>query len=225
MAAIFLLSSGLVASARAQAPPEDAASWRGTILSVAASGVVYAAPRLLDLGDRPPACAPCDPADVPGFDRWIIRPEMAAWSVGSTVTLLALGAATTWSRGFDRQGLRHSAAALEAAAWAIALTEVAKALVARYRPVLYTVGAPAAAADLDSRRSLPSSHTAAGFAIATSYWLDGADHPLAARLTVLTAAAGVAVMRVAAARHFPSDVLAGAALGTLSAVIVHEIRF
>jgi membrane-associated phospholipid phosphatase len=32
-------------------------------------------------------------------------------------------------------------------------------------------------------------------------------------------------MRVAAGKHFPSDVVGGAALGVTSAVVVHAIRF
>jgi membrane-associated phospholipid phosphatase len=38
-------------------------------------------------------------------------------------------------------------------------------------------------------------------------------------------AAGVGVSRVAAGRHFPSDVLAGAALGTVSGVVAYKVRF
>lgn len=57
--------------------------------------------------------------------------------------------------------------------------------------------------------SFPSSHTASafGFAVAAS-----AQYPPAAPLLV-PAALGVALARVYAVRHYPSDVLAGAALG------------
>ena len=41
----------------------------------------------------------------------------------------------------------------------------------------------------------------------------------------LGAATGVAVFRVAAAKHFPSDVLAGLIVGVGTAAITHEIKF
>ncbi len=63
------------------------------------------------------------------------------------------------------------------------------------------------------------------FAFATSYWLNHPERGLAPKVIAMVAAAGVGVLRVAAAKHFPSDVVVGAAVGTLSAVIVHEIRF
>lgn len=186
---------------------------------------MYAAPQVLGIRDGPPACAPCDRAAVPGFDRWVIRPPLDDLSTAGTVTLVALGAATAWSQGFDREGLRRTAAAVEAAAWAVGTTELIKTLAARNRPVLYTTDAPTAADNLDSRRSFPSGHAAAAFAIAVSYWLDANEHTLPARVAALATAAGVAALRVAAGRHFPSDVAAGAALGTVSAVVIHEIRF
>lgn len=194
------------------------------MLSVAASAAVFATPHVFSIRDGPPPCAPCARDAVPAFDRWTIGRERDGLSAASTALLLALGAAAAAAWGTDGAGLRHTAAAVEAAAWAVGTVELGKALAARNRPVLYTADAADAAHDLDSRRSFPSGHAAAAFAVATSLWLDG-DRPPATRGAVLGGAALVGVLRVAAARHFPSDVVVGAAMGIASAIVIHEIRF
>jgi membrane-associated phospholipid phosphatase len=38
-------------------------------------------------------------------------------------------------------------------------------------------------------------------------------------------ATGVGVSRVAAGKHFPSDVFAGAVLGTASGLVVYQLKF
>ncbi|MGH7645810.1 MAG: phosphatase PAP2 family protein [Gemmatimonadales bacterium] len=104
-----------------------------------------------------------------------------------------------------------------ATVWATATTGWLKVTVGRKRPVLYTSDAPAAASDPDNQRSWPSGHTAAAFSAATAYLvLAGRQHlPHRTRNAVLlyAGAVGVAALRVAAAKHFPTDVVGGAALG------------
>ncbi len=141
--------------------------------------------------------------------------------------LLGLGAVTSADRALRdvRPDLYSVAAGIEAAAWAVAATELLKAGVARNRPVMYTADAPEAADELDSRRSFPSAHAAVASALATSYLLRSASDDTAVRIVTIVAAAGVATMRVVAARHFPSDVLAGAAFGAGAAVAVDFLRF
>lgn len=211
-----------------QVLPAQAVRWTapsaGQAGSLAAAGLVFLAPHILDLNVSPPGCAPCSEADVPGFDRWVIGPERDAWSAASTAAVVGLAAVTWWDSGVRQHDLRRVAVSLEAASWAAAAAELLKAATNRNRPVLYTAAAPDAARSLDSQRSFPSGHSAAAFALATSYWLQH-DPPLALELGVLGAATGVAVLRVLARRHFPSDVAAGAALGVGMAVVVHEIRF
>ena len=51
------------------------------------------------------------------------------------------------------------------------------------------------------------------------------EPPAAAGERSSQAAAGVGVSRVAAAKHFPSDVLAGAVLGTASGLVVYKLKF
>ena len=67
-------------------------------------------------------------------------------------------------------------------------------------------------------------------AMAASYWLtrnrisSGGQND--AHAVILAASAvGVAALRVAAAKHFPSDVLSGLLLGIASAGLVHTVKF
>jgi membrane-associated phospholipid phosphatase len=93
--------------------------------------------------------------------------------------------------------------------------------------VLYTAAAAEAAADLDAQRSWPSAHAAVAAALATSYWLAPRERaaPAWRRWAVVGTVVTVGALRVAAGRHFPSDVVGGAALGVVSAVTVRVIRF
>ena len=97
-------------------------------------------------------------------------------------------------------------------------TEWTKALVHRSRPIMYSPQAPSVAGDRDSRRSFPSGHTATAFAVATSYAVmaqrQHVPHATRNEILLYAGAAGVGAMRVAAGRHFVTDVLGGAVLGT-----------
>ncbi|MDH5550864.1 MAG: phosphatase PAP2 family protein, partial [Gemmatimonadota bacterium] len=76
-----------------------------------------------------------------------------------------------------------------------------------------------------NQRSMPSGHAAIAFATATSYWLNNPERGLAPKLAAVAAAVGISVLRVASAKHFPSDVVVGAVVGTGVALAVHTIRF
>jgi undecaprenyl-diphosphatase len=96
------------------------------------------------------------------------------------------------------------AAAAGSAGWAATSLLVAglKRVAHRRRPVLAAVGPPTRTS------SMPSSHTATAFAYGTAAAL---QHRAAAPL--LIPAAAVAWSRVRSRRHFPTDVIAGAAVG------------
>ena len=91
-------------------------------------------------------------------------------------------------------------------------------IVRRKRPVLYTGDATAAAADKENQQSLPSGHASVAFAAATTYWVlarrERLPHRRRNTILLYAGAVGVAALRVAAGKHFPTDVLAGAALGS-----------
>ena len=104
-----------------------------------------------------------------------------------------------------RMGLAGSAA------WTAAggVAQLVKVAVGRRRPRLAAVGSAVHSS------SMPSSHTATAAAYATAVAL---QHPAGA-VAALPAAA-VAWSRLATRRHFPTDVVAGAALGVLVGGVV-----
>ncbi|HEY0479978.1 MAG TPA: phosphatase PAP2 family protein [Kofleriaceae bacterium] len=106
----------------------------------------------------------------------------------------------------------------------LALVQVAKYLVQRPRPYLYNGSTDAlqlaAAAGDDGWTSFYSSHAAMSFgaAVAGAYLLSTTNaHPIARAVawgTGLAAAAATSNLRVRAGRHFYSDILLGALIGT-----------
>jgi PAP2 superfamily protein len=172
---------------------------------------------------RPPAatCAPCDRATLPGLDRGVLGQHSVAARTASTVVFFGVvgGAALASVARIEPARARGDAVVLaQALSWTSAATEWLKVGVHRARPALYKSGAAAAAADPDNRESFPSGHTSVAFAAATAYaTLAARQHlPHARRNTALLYAGAVVVgsLRIAGGMHFPTDVLAGAALGS-----------
>lgn len=191
--------------------------------------MLYLTPHALSIGPQTSNCGPCDPSGIPGFDRWALVAPQAGWGQASTGALVGLAGAVGAELASTPGGARHAVAMIDAGALAVGLTELLKGITGRRRPILYTSEAPGAVAVTNNRRSLPSGHTSAAFAIATSYWLsrrmlhDG--RPGLPAWMAMVAATGVGVMRVAAGKHFPSDVVAGAAVGVGTAILVHVVKF
>lgn len=219
--ATLSLPQSLHAQVRRADRPADA-------LVIGTGAVVALLPRILGVGPEIPDCAPCDPRTLPAFDRWAVRKPVASWSVASDVVLggaLVLGALSLAAR---EGGGPYMTGMVEAGVWTVAATEWLKAGVGRHRPVLYTDGAPAAAADRNNLRSFPSGHASLAFAVATTYWLSRRDlhgRPGVEGWAVVGAAAGVGAFRILAGKHFLSDVVAGALLGVAGGAAVHAIRF
>ena len=200
------------------------------VLSAAGAAVVYIVPMIL-IDPDPVSCVPCDRTAVPFFDRWAIAPERPG--VGTASDLLRAGiAAFSWLDLADEgpQGRAGIVASIESFMWAESVAQLLKRVVGRNRPVLYTeAGVPVAGLD-QKQRSWPSGHAATAAALAVSYWLtrnriSSGGKKDARRWILLAGAVGCAALRVAAAKHFPSDVVAGLAIGTASAVVVHSIKF
>jgi membrane-associated phospholipid phosphatase len=217
---LALSLSGRPASAQ-QAPVANySVSWWDAA-SVSAGVALFLTPRALGLPEGAPPCAPCDPATLPGIDQGAVRPVSSSADVASTVALFAVagGAALAGLSGMPAEQWHGNLVVFaNTATWTYTTTEWLKVLVHRSRPVLYTQDAVAAADVRDNRMSMPSGHTALAFAAATSYFvMAGRQHlPHRTRNAVLlyAGAVGVATLRVVAGRHFPTDAIAGAALGT-----------
>jgi hypothetical protein len=215
------LCSRAAAGQTAPGPPvRYTASW-WDVGWVGAAGALYVLPGALGLPSGAPSCAPCDPATLPGVDRWAVRPVSNGADVASDVVLAGVAGWTAWAGlgGLSQNEWRGNFATFaDAASWTAASTEWLKVLVRRKRPVLYTNAAAAAASTVDNQESFPSLHTSLAFAAATSYLVvsgrEGLPHRARNALMLYAAALAVSALRVASAQHFPTDVLAGAALGS-----------
>ncbi len=201
------------------------------ILSVAGAGVVLAIPELIGINDDSVGCVPCNRFSVPFFDRWVIAPTRP--KAGTVSDLLRIGVAgLSWLDLVDEGPVGHAGivASIESALWAESAVHLIKAVVGRYRPVLYTESGRAVANVTSNQRSWPSGHAATAAALATSYWLthkklDRGRGKEWRAWAIIGGAVGVGIMRMAAAKHYPSDVLSGFAAGVATAVVVHAIRF
>jgi len=219
-AVLVLLAAVASRPAAAQAPPPYRVTWWDAA-SVATAGVLGVLPGIANLPRGLPSCAPCDPAALPGIDRVALHTFSRPAGTASHALLASVagfaGLAALDGAGGDA-GRGRVAVLANALDWSFAASDWLKVLAHRNRPVLYTAGAPAAASDPDSRRSFPSGHAAVAFAAATSYAVMAARErlPHRTRNTVLlyTGAVGVAALRVAGGKHFPTDVAGGAALGS-----------
>lgn len=227
---IPLLSLSFTAPALGQASGEHPEKFFGfgDVLSVSAAGLLMTVPTVLEINYLPVECVPCDSGGVPFFDRWAIAPTRYAAATGSDV--LRAGIATLSWLDLANEGPSGYAgivASFQSMLWAESGVHLIKAIVNRNRPVLYTQEGVAVAARVSNHRSWPSGHAATAAALATSYYLTRSmqgkkDWRVWA---FIAGAVGVGALRVAAAKHFPSDVVSGFALGAASAVVVHAIKF
>jgi membrane-associated phospholipid phosphatase len=169
----------------------------------------------------PADCAPrCPRSELPGFDQFAAgRFDRDARLVSDLTVAITISAAGL-TAGLDG-GLVHFVVAAEAVLVSSAITVMTAMAVQRPRPLVYSERAP-----LDDRTSggatlsFPSGHTSNAFA-ATLALFHGmhAREPDSALPWVLLSvglalSSTIGVSRVLAGDHFPSDVLAGAAIGT-----------
>jgi len=196
------------------------ATWADGV-SVGAAAILTILPEALKLPGGAPDCAPCNPAMLWGVDRQALgAPSHAAGTASNLGALGVLGfggLALVWHRRpSDARG--DAVAYADAVGWSAVAVQWLKVAIGRERPVMYTSGAAAGAGDPDNQRSFPSSHTTVAFAAATAYVvISGREHlPHRARAALLLYGAALAtgVLRVEAGKHFPTDVLGGAALGS-----------
>jgi len=190
---------------------------------LAATAVIAVAPVVFASHLPHATCAPCDPSGLLFLDRGTVGDVRPGAAAASDVALLAAGgAAGLWlaleSRtdlGVVREDLTVLAQAVAAAS---ALTNWSKVVFHRPRPYRYVAGAAGSGGDAESGLSFPSGHTSAAFAAAFAYWSIQVRRGTATRqtpriATLVALATATGVLRVVARKHFPTDVVAGAALG------------
>lgn len=169
---------------------------------------------------------PCDPSEVNAFDRGAIGNHSGLADVASDVTAVAAilvpPLADLVDLGPVRPFWQDAAVFAETLLVNGALTELAKVTVQRPLPRTYA-GDPGLLRDPGGYRSFYSGHTSTTFAA-----LGAAAFTIRERygervwpwIGVGIVGASVGVERVAAGRHFPSDVLVGAAAGLAVGVAV-----
>jgi membrane-associated phospholipid phosphatase len=162
---------------------------------------------------------PCDPADVNAFDRPAIGNHNDAADVVSTVTVgLALAGPPVLDYALGARGPALTSDLVVFAEVVLvngALVQIAKYTVQRPLPRTYA-GDPGLVHDPRGYRSFYSGHTSTAVAALTA-----AAYTARRRygeqvwpwLVVAGVGASVGLERVAAGRHFPTDVLVGAAAG------------
>lgn len=173
------------------------------------------------------------PDDVNAFDRIAARSWSEGWATASDRSLAALlGAAVLVpfaplaADGHWRDALTLGVMVAEAALLVEGTTYLAKDLAGRERPWTHNTSlsveerlALSAADPLDARRSFFSGHTSSAFALATfmsTVYTDVNGRTLASDIlwaASLSTAALTAFARVKAGMHYPTDVVAGAAVG------------
>jgi membrane-associated phospholipid phosphatase len=190
---------------------------------LAATAAVALAPVLLASHLPHATCAPCDPSRLSFIDRGTVGEIRAGAATVSDVTLFATGGMaglllieeSRHDLGMVREDLTVLAQALSTV---LAVTNWSKVAFHRPRPYRYVASAAGSGGAAESGLSFPSGHTSADFAAAFAYWsihqrrgTARAQAPRIATLVALATATGV--LRVVARKHFPTDVVAGAALG------------
>jgi undecaprenyl-diphosphatase len=147
------------------------------------------------------------------LDEAMVR--IAGWANLVFIGVVALWFLIGWVRG--RSDDRHGAvAALLASGLALGANGLVHLLWQRPRPFVAHPDVVTLLADHARDASFPSDHAAAGFAIAAVLFI---AHRRAGALA-LAFAAVMSFARVFIGAHWPSDVLAGAALGVAAACLV-----
>lgn len=175
----------------------------------------------------------CDSSHVNDLDRWSIgassktaevMSDVLLWGlVASPFVAAGLGAAFDGSGGGGRSRafMDEGLVALESVAGAALTTTAIKLAFKRPRPLAHDPNVSKTERfDGDARLSFPSGHTAVSFAAATvlsvTLFERGSDRAAwASAVLAYAGSAAVGGLRIAAGKHFLSDVVAGAALGLI----------
>jgi undecaprenyl-diphosphatase len=165
-----------------------------------------------------------DASIVHGLNAFLVHhdavedPLVAYVGAAEVVFLALLAGLFALARGFQRRSARRGAvAAGVSAAVALAIGQVLSALVHRPRPFVADPSAVHLFARHAADAGFPSDHATASFAIAVAILLRSR------RWGCLTLAMAIvlSIGRVAMGFHYPTDVLAGAALGSATAIALY----
>jgi membrane-associated phospholipid phosphatase len=173
-----------------------------------------------------PHC-PCNPSQVPGFDtvalHWNSQTAAVVSNVTEVLALLAPVAADLVDVGFGQALFEDMVVYGEVLSIGGTATEAAKYGVQRPRPYVYGSTSTAVLHSPASYTSFFSGHAAVTFgALTTLAMTESLRHGPKFWPWLLMGLLGtsVAVERVLAGQHFPTDVIVGAAVGVTTGVLV-----
>jgi membrane-associated phospholipid phosphatase len=165
----------------------------------------------------------CDDSDLNAIDRPFAGRWSPGWSKASDYLLLGLGVAPIallWVDAGSLNMLNDVIVIYQSTLIAAALSGLSSLSAGRGRPYVYGTKAPVGTrTGPEGALAFFSGHTSMAFALSTStFWTLKRTHPMDALPWVVlgvgsAGASGVAVARVLAGRHFPTDVFAGAVVG------------
>jgi membrane-associated phospholipid phosphatase len=204
-----------------------------TDLPVLGIGLVLAGSRLVRT--QAAYCAPlCDRNDVNAFDRTTAGFWNTGWSTASDVGVYSLIGGAAIVLAIDESpwpALNDAVVIAESALMATGFSAVLGLAAGRPRPFLYGTKAP-----LDERNSasgglsFTSSHASVSFALVMSMFMTeqrlhpGEAFPYIVLGAGLAVASFVATARVMAGRHFITDAIGGAVIGTSAGVLVPALH-
>jgi membrane-associated phospholipid phosphatase len=202
-------------------------------LPVLGVGIVFAASRVVR--NARAYCAPlCDPTGMNALDRTVAGNYSTTWATISDAGLWGVAGGAALLLTIDEgvlPALNDAVVILQSALLGTVIPSLATLGVARPRPYLYGEKAPLSVREgSDASLSYISSHTSVSFALAVStYMAVRRLHPkgplpwIALGVGVL-GASSVALSRVFAGSHFPTDVMAGAVTGSAVGVVVPSLH-
>ncbi len=183
----------------------------------------------------PPHCAPvCSPEGLNALDAPSAGLYSEAWTMASDIGVAVMLAGAVMIPFVDEEpldALNDLVVIAQAVAWTEALAILTSMASRRPRPMMYSESAPLEMRnDPDSALSFFSGHTGTAFAVSTALFQTlRRRHPDSA-LPWITLAVGdaigifISVGRVKAGRHFPTDVLAAAVVGTSVGLLVPALH-
>ena len=222
---VAALLAAVGAAPASAAPRFEVGAWDALPigLGVATLGAGYLVQSSIDpatVGDR---------SDVFVLDRWVLDGDLAGGDVANQISYATLGAllglAVFQPAGRDEDPLTDYVLYAESLSLTLAVTTITKVTALRPRPYTYADGA-GPPGTVEDTVSFFSGHNAVAFSVAgtatylafardgdrTLAWITGGG--------AIGLATATAVLRVVAHKHFPTDVLTGAAVGGAIGVLV-----
>ena len=236
---LSLVLTGFVSTAVAaqSSQPRYDPVWHG---SIGAAALVGAGLLVWSERDELPVCKWCGvdangQPDAPGIDEW----AESTWrrngheDRASTISHVTAGVSYAWPLigltsvhgGFRGEWARDQVVAIESLAVAQFAADAAKRAFRRARPAMVFDGAPAQT--MDDVHSYFSGHTTTTFAAvvstATIASRRGSRHATWIWIAGVGTASTTGYLRVAANRHFLTDILTGAAVGTTVGLVMPRL--